>query len=41
MSDQVLFMNQGRIEIADADAVCQSQKNIQRLIDAIPKGSDG
>ena len=44
MSDQVLVMNQGRIEeIADADALYASpQKEYTKmLIDAIPKGSDG
>jgi peptide/nickel transport system ATP-binding protein len=44
MSDQVLVMNQGRIEeIADADALyANPQKEYTKmLIDAIPKGSDG
>ncbi|PKH66828.1 ABC transporter ATP-binding protein [Flavobacterium sp. ALD4] len=44
MSDQVLVMNQGRIEeIADADALyANPQKEYTKmLIDAIPKGSGG
>jgi ABC-type glutathione transport system ATPase component len=40
MSDQVLVMNQGRIEeIADGHVVRQSQEYTKMLIEAIPTGS--
>ena len=41
MSDQLLVMNQGKIEeMGDADAIYEHPKKeyTQKLIDAIPKG---